>query len=182
MQIDTELSSPPLRTITARQHAALVGLLAERNQLIKHGELYTVCGIAPLEVKNALNIDSGIMLIALTQRLGGDSVAAENALRNAIWSHMQACKVDITGKDLADINLEIPKIMLEKWRENPNDWLLETISAASIYLHSQMDDANHDVKVTVYGTIGGDVWRLYAGTLSVLGEPTSRHWLGDSDD
>jgi hypothetical protein len=92
---------PPLRAIGVREHAALIGLLAERNELFSRGLLYVAHGVPPDDIARIVHVDSGIMWIAAAQRLGGDVAAAEGALRAAIWSHMKDHGVDSEGRGLA---------------------------------------------------------------------------------
>ena len=129
-----------------------------------------------------MDVDAGILLIGLSQRLGGDMTTAENALRNAIWSYTCAHKTDVDGNSLEGIDLSVAKAILDGWHKKPDNWMADTIHAASEWLHGPTKDFPHHVRVAIAGTIGGDIWRLYAGTLSVLGEPTSRAWFGDAKE
>lgn len=182
MQDNSSSDKPPpdpLTEIGLREHAALKGLLAERNELITHGNLYIGLDGSPPVVGHALDIDSGVMLIAITRRLGGDEVEAERALKDAIWSHMKSHGIDLENKTLDDIDLAIPKIMLGKWKENPDDWFAQSVWAACGHLQGPIEKYDRKGSSEIVGIIGGDVWRLYAGTLSVLGESTDRRWFGD---
>lgn len=178
---DDDKLDPPesLRAIGAREHAGLVGLLAERQQLIDSGHLYVVFGVSPQQIWSMLQIDCGIMLIALTKRLAGDAVAAEDALRDAVWGHMRAHSVALAGKEPADVDLSVAREMLKKWQKNPNDWFVDAVWSAYRVLHGSPDDLTREEGAEMFGKMGGDIWRLYAATLSVLGDPCSRHWPGD---
>lgn len=175
---DNEESPASLEAIGVREHAALVGLLAERTELIVRGALYVVHGVPPENVARILDIDSGIIWIAAAERLAGDIAAAEDALRAAIWAHMRAHRIDPAGRGLADIDLEVARMLVDIWRRNPSNWMTQAISAACAYLHHPVK-AGDAGDIQMVGDIGGDIWRLCAGTRSVLGKPTSRSWFGD---
>lgn len=170
-----------LREIGLREHAALVGVLAERNELISRAAIYkNLDGSAP-DAGQCLAVDTGIMLIAMNERLGGNSAEAESALRYAIFCHAKNHGTDMTGRSEDDIDFTLANVMLSKWRENPTDWLTSIMWASCTYFYKEVEHYDRKQSSDIIGSIGGDVWRLYAGTLSVLGKPTNRRWFGDDN-
>lgn len=126
-----------------------------------------------------LQIDCGIVLIALTKRLAGDAVAAGSALRDAIWIHMLNHRVDLTGKQAGDVDLSVASALLGKWQKNPNDWFVGVVWSAYHVLHGSPDDLTREEGAEMFGRMGGDIWRLYASTLTALGEQCTWSWPGD---
>jgi hypothetical protein len=172
---------PPLTTITTRHRAGLVGLLVERQELLLAGELYAIEGIVPENTGQVFNIDTGVMLVAIARRLGGDTVAAENALRDVIWRYVSRGVTDVSEKTPGDINLEIPKIMLDEWRSDPKNWFINTVSAACTWLHAPLMGKEHDLDVFITGKVFNEIWQLYSAVLTVLGWSTSRQCFGASE-
>lgn len=190
MSIEKEALAP-LTEIGIREHASLVGLLSERNELQNCNALYVVSQKAPKDAWAMTQIDSGVMLIALTERLGGNAELARVALQNATWSHMRNYGVDLTNKNISDISMAIPNSLLKRWQDQKAggpDWLPLCVTAAYNFLHQTKDNEfpfnslTREEGAYVFGKIGGDIWRLYAGTLSVLGDSCSRHFFGDYRD
>lgn len=184
MSIENE-GLAPLTEISIHEHAGLVGLLAERNELQNCEALYVVFQEAPKDSWAMQQIDNGVMLIALTIRLGGNAVLGRAALQNASWSHMRNHGVDLTNKEISDINMAIPNLLLKRWEEKSGEWLPSVITGAYNFLYQTkanefpFDSLTREQGAYVVGKIGGDIWRLYAGTMSVLGDSCSRHWMGD---
>ena len=168
--------APVLASVGPNEHAALVRLLAERNQLIERGKLYAPEGTPPADVGWCLSIDSAVLWIALAERLG-DVAKAEDALRLAIWDHVKVHGANIgEGKGLADIELEVAGAAVDLWRQKPGD-MTDFIARAAGFLHP-----NAVMTPNLVGGIGRDIWHLFADTLTVLGQPTSRRWFGDPEE
>ena len=164
-----------LSRISIRQHAAIVGLLVERHVLITSNAIYVVNGKSP-PADRILFMDSGLLWIALAERLRGDIITAEDALREAIWKYIKVCGQEGTV-GTADINLATAEAMIERWQKKSNDWFIDIVAAGLGYMHPDASITPDNI-----GSIWGDAWRLYAGALSVLGDATSRRVPGDSDD
>lgn len=166
-----------LKRISIRQHAGLVGLLAERQVLINSNAAFVVDGKSP-PADRIDNVDCGLLWMALTERLRGDVAAAEDALRDAIWAFLRLIGGETGSSGIADIDLRVAEELVKRWRMQPADnWFISALSVVHAFLHP-------GIPVTPDG-IGGiwqDAWRLYAGALSVLGDVTSRRVPGDSED
>lgn len=175
MRTEPEKASQ-LKGIGLRQHAALVGLLVERDVMISERALYVIGNEAP-KPKRCLDVDAGILCVAVATRLGGDIAAAEMAVRSAIWRYMQLLGAQLEGRTPADIDLAVAMVIVRHWQANQNDWLVGALSGALRHLHP-----GQDLTPDAMGAIWVDAWQLYAGALSALGEATSRRVPADQYD
>lgn len=176
----SEEVEPPadfLKRISIRQHAGLVGLLAERQVLINCNSAYVVDGKSPL-ADRIYNVDCGLLWMALAERLRGDVAAAEDALRDAIWVFLRLIGGETGSSGIANIDLRVAEELVKRWRMRPPDnWFITALSVVYEFLHPGTPVTPNGI-----GSIWQDAWRLYAGALSVLGDVTSRRVPGDLDD
>lgn len=115
------------------------------------------------------------MLIALARRLGGNTVAAENALRDAVSRHTRCGSTDKQRALPGDINLEIPKLMLDKWREDPSHWLTDACAAATEWLHDRK------IHASMIGPLAATYGTCTPGLLACLALRRARHGFDDED-
>ena len=82
--------------------------MIERYERIRNGELYKVEDYSPANAYGALEVDSGIMLIALSECVA-DYDTAKQGLRKVMWNLVKLIgnEQSLAEKSLVDVNIKV---------------------------------------------------------------------------
>ena len=140
---------PKQKVVSNSQIDDLSEYLLERTGRLMKGELYTAPWeegerIHPQSPGNAVLIDLGLMLIAMTECVDDDDTA-ETAVRKAA---IKVIKKYDSDAELDTFNMEIPVLFREQFREHEDDgWLAHLLPAFAKLLYGDLLDTIelHDI-------------------------------------
>jgi hypothetical protein len=130
---------------------------------------------SPVNAYGALEVDSGIMLIALSECVA-DYETAKDGLRKVMWNFVKAIGNDqsLLGKSLDDVNIEVAEEIYNIKQENEEGgWMSDVVLIAIQYLYDiilsdftgeeQREIGKHSVNMI------DDTWSVFANTKNVFG-------------
>jgi len=188
---EPEPEEPPvvinkLATVTEEQTAALAALLGTRFQAGKEQRLFVIDGYHLKNPLQALIIDSGLIWLALDERLATDK-DAELALREvlAVYLRSVAPENERGAVVASQIPLDMQRIVRDSWKENEGKApILQTSLAATVLLfevdadqYAAMNSADRQYFNQLVGGVVNDVWAVYAEALTILGKETDTTFL-----
>ena len=103
--------------------------MIERYERIRNGELYNIEDYSPVNAYGALEVDSGIMLIALSECVA-DIETAKDGLRKVMWDFVKTIgdEKDLGDKSLDDVNIDVAKEIFNIKQENEDDgWMSDVV-------------------------------------------------------
>lgn len=163
------------KSITSSQIQDLTEFMIERYERIKNGELYNIEDYSPVNAYGALEVDSGIMLIALSECVA-DIETAKSGLRKIMWNFVKSIdnESDLDGKTLEDINIEVAQEIFNIKQENEEGgWLSDVVLIAVQYLYdivlSDFTDAEQREIGKYSVNMIDDTWSVFANTKNVFG-------------
>jgi hypothetical protein len=160
------------KTISNHQIDELSEYLMERYDRLKHGELYRIEGYSPTNPFGVLQIDTGIMLIALSEFVE-DKDTAVDGLRKVICKAFSKLGVD-ESYSREEISLNEQLSVLEiKGEKKEGGWLAEVCGLATYLMYNLNpkefnEDEQRELARASAGNID-DAWEVYATTKNVFG-------------
>ena len=177
---------PKQRVVKNSQIEDLAEYLYERYERLKNGELYKVQGYSPTNAVGVIQIDTGIMLIALTECLE-DKETAIKAIKTVTFKMFEKAGSHTEELKESDVNVDEQLAILEMKEENEEEgWLASVSVLATFHLYDinpeDLDKKERtDVGRASTGNLG-DAWEVYATTKNVFGydyNPTQLKELGE---
>lgn len=163
------------KSITSGQIQDLTEFIIERYERIRNGELYKIEDYSPVNAYGALEVDSGIMLIALSECVA-DFETAKDGLRKVMWNFVKIIgnENDLDGKTLDDINIEVAVEIFNIKQENEEGgWLSDVVLIAIQYLYDIVlsDFTSEEQKEIGKYSVNmiDDTWSVFANTKNVFG-------------
>jgi hypothetical protein len=174
-------------TASEGQKAGLVRVLQSRYHKLLVGELYRIDGQALEEPTEAFTLDTGMVLIGLSECLRSPS-EAENALRDILMSFFPAVGIshELCKKiQRTELDLRHQLKMLRLWTQNrQNAPLMPVLNFAAALLargDPQFHQAGHQAVARMARALLPDAWAIYSKTVSFFGytvdEPRLPHVL-----
>jgi len=171
-------------TASEEQKAALARVLRSRYHKLCAGELYRIDGRPLKEPTEAITIDTGMILIGLSECLGC-SAEAENTLRQIIILFFASLGLSSEVQRNIDQNrLDIRHQlkMLQTWtRHRERSPLAAVLSfAAALLFHDEAEiEQNGDQTLTYLGrALFSDAWAIYYKTLHLFGHALDQPAIG----
>lgn len=163
------------KNITSSQIQDLTEFMIERYERIRNGELYNIEDYSPVNAYGALEVDSGIMLIALSECVA-DIETAKDGLRKVMWNFVKSIgnEGDLDGKTLDDINIEVAQEIFNIKQQNEDGgWLSDVVLIAVQYLYdivlSDFTDEEQKEIGRYAASMIDDTWNVFANTKNVFG-------------
>ncbi|WP_280554742.1 hypothetical protein [Halomonas sp. 25-S5] len=163
------------KSMSNSQLQDLTEFMIGRYERIRNGELYKIEDYSPVNAYGALEVDSGIMLIALSECVA-DYETAKEGLRKVMWNFVKSIGNDqsLLGKSLGDVNIEVAEEIYNIKQENEESgWMSDVVLIAIQYLY---DIILSDFTVEEQREIGkysvnmiDDTWSVFANTKNVFG-------------
>src|ERR1051326_8404449 len=132
-------------TASEAQKAGLVRVLVSRYQKLRVGELYLIDGRPLNEPTQAITLDTGMVLIGLSECLRSSS-EAETALRDILMLFFEALGIspEVCRKvDRAELDLRCQRKMLSLWTQNRQNAPMMPVLNFAAALLSQGDPQLH---------------------------------------
>ncbi|MEF8793656.1 hypothetical protein [Thiohalorhabdus sp.] len=168
---DEPAGGPPVEPLYPDQVESIAHRLDQRLESMAQGELYAYQGEPPTELGNALNLDAGLVLIALDETLASDESGREQ-LREVMeqWGELR-------GEALPEQELEEFLQMAEEyrraWREFPGAEpfpFILAIGATDAYMLAEEEEAPRPEEVApVAAAMMDDAARFYGELTRILG-------------
>lgn len=165
---------PKVKFVTNHQIDELAEFLSERYRRASKGELYKIEGHSPTDLANVIFVDTGVMLIALSECVE-DLSTAQTALKHILY--LAFTKMGITD-DLPATPAKVPiesqmEIYLIKEEHEEQGWLSGVCLVATYLMYGiDADTLTEDEKVEL-GRLSAkninDAWCAYATTMNVFG-------------
>jgi len=157
------------------QKAGLVRVLQSRYHKLCVGELYRIQGRPLREPIEAITLDTGMVLIGLSECLRSSS-EAEKALRDILMLFFEALGIsrEVCKKiNRAELDLRHQLKMLSLWRQNrQNAPLMPVLNVAAALLtrgDPQLHQAGHQAIARMARALLPDAWAIYSKTVSFFG-------------
>ena len=177
-------------TASEVQKAGLARILQSRYHKLGVGELYRVGGRPLSEPTEAITLDTGIVLIGLSECLRSSS-EAEKALRDILMLFFAALGISrevCRNLNRAELDLRHQLKMLNLWTQNrQNAPLMPVLNfAAGLLSHGdpQLHRTGHQTIARIARALLPDAWAIYSKTVSFFGyavdEPRIPHVLDPS--
>jgi hypothetical protein len=156
-------------TASEEQKAGLARVLQSRYHKLCAGELYRADGRALREPTKAITLDTGMMLIGLSECLRS-SIQAEKVLRDIVILFFEAVGIpsEICRKvDSAKLDLRHQLKMLSLWTQyRQNAPLMPVLNFAAALLSQQ---TGSQTAVHTARALLPDAWAIYSKTVSFFG-------------
>jgi hypothetical protein len=176
---------PEQVTASEEQKAGLVRVLQSRYHKICVGELYRIDGQPLTQPTEAITLDTGMVLIGLSECLRNSS-EAEKALRDIFMLFFAALGIsrEVCRKlNRAELDLRQQLKMLSLWtRYRQNAPLMPVLNFAAALLcrdGPQSDQTGHHTIARMARALLPDAWAIYSKTVSFFGytvdEPRMPH-------
>jgi hypothetical protein len=177
-------------TASELQKAGLARILQSRYHKLSVGELYRVGGRPLNEPTEAITLDTGMVLIGLSERLRSSS-EAEKALRDILMLFFAALGIsrEVCRKiNRAELDLRRQLKMLSVWTQNRQNAPLMPVLNFAAGLLSRIDpelhQTGHQTIARTARALLPDAWAIYSKTVSFFGyavdEPRIPHVLDRS--
>jgi hypothetical protein len=170
-EADEHPGAAPVEPLFPDQSDAIARLLDERLESMARGEVYSVDGAEPESLGNALNLDAGLVLIALDETLGG---AGEEQLSEIMdeWAEQRA--EALPEEELADF-LHMADEYRQAWREFPGDDpfpFILAIGATDSFMLAENEQAEPDPETVakVARNLFDDAAGFYGEVVRILNE------------
>ena len=169
-----EEEPPKQRTVSRHQIEELTSFLVERVERAQNGELYNVQGYKPTSPLNVITVDTGLMLIALSECVEGRE-AAISAARDVMWSAVQEIAPGSTQEQSKDdVSLDAQMELLSMWEENRDEGPLAGVCLVAFHLLYDIEPKDGDKEHSrAIGAMGAelidDAWEVIATTKNVFG-------------
>ena len=157
------------------QKAGLARVLQSRYHKLCAGELYRADGRPLREPTEAITLDTGMMLIGLSECLHSSS-QAEKALRDIVMLFFEAVGIsgDICRKiDSAKLDLRHQLKMLSLWTQyRQNAPLMPVLNFAAALLSRddrQLEQTGNQTVARMARALLPDAWAIYSKTVSFFG-------------
>jgi hypothetical protein len=170
-------------TASEEQKAALARVLRSRYHKLCAGKLYRIDGWPLKEPTEAITVDTGMILIGLSECLGG-SAEAENTLRQIIILFFASLGIPSEVRRSIDQNrldIRYQLKMLQTWtRHRERSPLAAVLSfAAALLFHEAEIEQNGDQTLTYAGrALFSDAWAIYSKTLNLFGHALDQPAIG----
>ena len=162
-------------TASQAQKAELVRVMLCRYQKLSVGELYLIDGRPLSEPTQAITLDTGMVLIGLSECLRSSS-EAETALRDILMLFFAALGIspEVCRKvDRAELDLRGQRKMLSLWTQNrQNAPMMPVLNFAAALLSQgdpQLHQTGHHTIARMARALFPDAWAIYAKTVSFFG-------------
>jgi hypothetical protein len=167
---------PKQKIITPHQTDELSEYLNERYGRLCNGELYKIEGYPPTNPMGVLEVDTGIMLIALTECLE-ERATAINGLKKIMHQFTKKIgdeKKDFKDKTEEDVNIEAQEEVLRIKEENEEGgWLTQLCVIATHYFYNidsgKLSEKENLALAELSAQNLNDAWEVYANTKNVFG-------------
>jgi hypothetical protein len=172
-EAEEKRKEPPLqKNVTPQQFDLLTEYLFERYERLRNGELYKIYDYSPLNPLSAIQIDTGLMLIALCECLENNTTAI-NSIQTVLYNFAKKLKPE-EDCQVADIDLSEQLYLKEFHEENKEEgWLGHVCIMATCYLYDiNLEDFNEDEKRLIGESSFEnmkDAWEVYAKTKNFFG-------------
>jgi hypothetical protein len=175
-EADSKEQEPPkVRDIRSHHIEELTAFLTERlRRMVEHGELYNVNGRRPSQPTKILSVESGLMLIALSECVT-DRQMAIDAVRDIVWRTLNVLAAQsMEGKLPSAISLTEQIDLLSIWEKNRDEGPLGIMCYVIAHLlfgiEVKEDDKEHKRGVSEFSVkLVDDAWCVYATTKNVFG-------------
>ncbi len=170
---------PRQKIITNHQIEELSQYLIERYERLTHGELYRIESYSPTNPAGVLQIDTGIMLIAISECVQ-DKDAALDGLRKAMHKAFSELRLAPNNLSPAEINLNEQLSVLEI-KEQKEQWLAEVALLATYVMYEINPQAltkeeSHQLGRASVGNLD-NAWEVYATTKNIFGYKFEKSFL-----
>ena len=162
-------------TASEAQKAGLVRVLLSRYHKVSVGELYLIDGRPLSEPTEAITLDTGMVLIGLSECLRS-SGEAETALRDILMSFFAALGISpevCREVNRAELDLRYQLKMLSLWTQNrQNAPLMPVLNFAAALLSRgdpQLHQIGHHTVARMARALLSDAWAIYSKTVSFFG-------------
>ena len=171
-------------TASEEQKAALARVLRSRYHKLCAGELYRIDGWQLKEPTEAITVDTGMILIGLSECLGC-SAEAENTLRQIIILFFASLGIPnevhrSIDQNRLDIRYQLK--MLQTWTRNRERSPLAAVlsfAAALLFPDEAEIEQNGDQTLTYAGrALFSDAWAIYSKTLNLFGHALDQPAIG----
>ena len=172
---------PKAKLLTPEQLCELERYLWSRFRRLQHGELYLFDGHAPFHADHALTIDTGLLLIALSECLDEEAVAL-SALKELMLRMVRASSDSGNGKTEADIDTERQLYLLRRYQALKNGfaddnplWFVHTMMELCVgfqkLLFARESDGELAAEVDGSGAheLVDDAWEVIGTTMNLFG-------------
>ena len=171
-------------TASEEQKAALARVLRSRYHKLCAGELYRIDGRPLKEPTEAITVDTGMILIGLSECLGC-SAEAENTLRQIIILFFASLGLSSEVRRSIDQNrldIRYQLKMLQTWTRNRERSPLAAVlsfAAALLFPDEAEIEQNGDQTLTYAGrALFSDAWAIYSKTLNLFGHALDQPAIG----
>jgi hypothetical protein len=171
-------------TASEEQKAALARVLRSRYHKLCAGELYRIDGWPLKEPTEAITVDTGMILIGLSECLGC-SAEAENTLRQIIILFFASLGLSSEVRRSIDQNrldIRYQLKMLQTWTRNRERSPLAAVlsfAAALLFPDEAEIEQNGDQTLTYAGrALFSDAWAIYSKTLNLFGHALDQPAIG----
>ncbi len=175
---DDKPEVPKVQTISPDQLDQLYDLLTTRVQRLSRGELYRSEGMVPTDIARVIQVDSGLMLIGLSECVT-DHRVAEAAVREVL--HRWIGSLGLSEDEKADIScgeeiaLDMQNEMLTCWVEKREEGSLAGLGliVAGVLFKLDVDRRLTKDDSLAWARLGAalidDIWEMYAKTKNLFG-------------
>ena len=171
-------------TVSEEQKAALARVLRSRYHKLCAGELYRIDGWPLREPTEAITVDTGMILIGLSECLGC-SAEAENTLRQIIilfFDSLGFASAVRRSVDQNRLDIRYQQKMLKTWiryREGSPLTAVLYLAAALLFRDEAAIDQNRDQRLAGVGrALFSDAWAIYSKTLNLFGHTLDQPAIG----
>ena len=171
-------------TASEEQKAALARVLRSRYHKLCAGELYRIDGRPLKEPTEAITVDTGMILIGLSECLGC-SAEAENTLRQIIILFFASLGLSSEVRRSIDQNrldIRYQLKMLQTWTRNRERSPLAAVlsfAAALLFPDEAEIEQDGDQTLTYAGrALFSDAWAIYSKTLNLFGHALDQPAIG----
>lgn len=182
-----ETDPPRRQNVTKQQIDELSKYMLDRWRKAGRGELFRINGQPPTNNSGIVEVDSGLMLIALNECLIEEHAATE-ALREIMWQAAQAADPEsgqCNSKD--DISIETQVNLLGVWEDHlehgPLPRVCTAVAALLFDIELKEGDTDHVMEVAKLGLdLIDDAWEMIATTKNQFGWDISIERVFDVGD
>jgi hypothetical protein len=158
-------------TVSEEQKAGLVRVLRSRYHKLCVGELYRIDGKPLRAPTEAITLDTGMVLIGLSECLRSSN-EAEKALRDIFILFFEALGIsrEVFGRiNRAELNLRYQLKMLSLWTQNRQNAPMMPVLNFAAALLAQGDQTGPQTIARMARALFPDAWAIYAKTVSFFG-------------
>jgi hypothetical protein len=152
------------------QVESLAHLLDQRLEAIAEGEVYARDGEAPEELGNALNLDAGLVLIVLDERLGSDEAGVDQL--QEIMREWGEVRGEALGEEDLEEFLRMAEEYRRAWREHPSEEpfpFILALGATDTYMLAEEEEPDPEEVARAAFAMLPDAARFYAEVSRIVG-------------